>query len=811
MARPIFYATNDSLVVDAIGYPVAGAPVRVYTRQTGGTQVTDLLAVADDGTLGAAIPDGVLRSDPNGLIPAFAGPDGGPTTVWGDHGLRGVRLALTADPGIGGGGSATPADGSITTAKLGDGAVTPIKLSFDPATQAELDTIASATTTALAGKTPTTRAITAGTGLTGGGDLTSDRTLAVAYGTTSTTAARGDDARIVGAAQATDVTTALASKAAVDLSNVTPATGRTALGLGTSATRGVGTSSGTVAAGDDTRITGAAQRAGATVTGAWDFTGASVTGIGAGLTAAQVRDSTEMVARYARVVTRDVRVYGAVGDGTTDDTAALNAALAAAGVGGAALIPPTMTLAITSKIDLDSRGIVGGGTITRTGGDAVINAIGARPYLHDVTLHGPGTSAAVYVNAGVTGIQIDGVTVTGTSGTPLGTAVHVNTTGVSGVLVQGCTCDWVTFGVLTDSGATDLTDVRILGNRFTHVTGDAVEINHPGDPYVAASSVIVDGNYLSAGEGANADSGFGVGIAGATRVVVSNNVFEDCRSQALHIEDDAAHVTAVGNVISGGGDGIWIIGGTFLSILGNAVYNVGGTGIHLVQDSASSASYFLISQNTIKGATGHGIRVNVDYTAVGIVEANIVADCGGDGLILVTTPTATALGPLTVRGNHLVGNDGWGMTLEAHTLQSVAGNVCDGNTLGPYRRPSTAAGILVPVHDPSGCKLDAAFTSNSTGWVTMFPAGSRMTGQLVVTASGHLNSADRCQQVWTVDWDGDTTLNYTPVGAEVSNGGTTDPQVRVNAGMLQVRFGHSGITNGTVTRIWARLSGVVLL
>lgn len=47
------------------------------------------------------------------------------------------------------------------------------------------------------------RQVIAGTGLTGGGNLTADRTLAVAYGTTSTTAAAGNDSRIVGASQGT--------------------------------------------------------------------------------------------------------------------------------------------------------------------------------------------------------------------------------------------------------------------------------------------------------------------------------------------------------------------------------------------------------------------------------------------------------------------------------------------------------------------------------------------------------------------------------------------------------------------------------
>lgn len=73
----------------------------------------------------------------------------------------------------------------------------------------------------LAGKAPTSRAITAGTGLTGGGDLTADRTLTVAYGTTAGTAAQGNDARITGALQA-----------ASNLSDVaSAATARTNLGL----------------------------------------------------------------------------------------------------------------------------------------------------------------------------------------------------------------------------------------------------------------------------------------------------------------------------------------------------------------------------------------------------------------------------------------------------------------------------------------------------------------------------------------------------------------------------------------------------
>ncbi len=48
----------------------------------------------------------------------------------------------------------------------------------------------------LAGYVPNTRQVIAGTGLTGGGDLSADRTLTVAYGSTGTTACVGNDARL---------------------------------------------------------------------------------------------------------------------------------------------------------------------------------------------------------------------------------------------------------------------------------------------------------------------------------------------------------------------------------------------------------------------------------------------------------------------------------------------------------------------------------------------------------------------------------------------------------------------------------------
>jgi len=65
------------------------------------------------------------------------------------------------------------------------------------------------TTAVLSGYVETTRTLTAGTGLTGGGTLAADRTFNVAYGTSASTACEGDDARLSDARTPTAHTHAL--------------------------------------------------------------------------------------------------------------------------------------------------------------------------------------------------------------------------------------------------------------------------------------------------------------------------------------------------------------------------------------------------------------------------------------------------------------------------------------------------------------------------------------------------------------------------------------------------------------------------
>ena len=85
------------------------------------------------------------------------------------------------------------------------------------------------------GGVPTSRSISAGTGLTGGGNLTADRTLAVSYGSSAGTACEGNDARLSDARTPTAHSHTLASEITTALAE-DPDSCRDALNLGDMAT-----------------------------------------------------------------------------------------------------------------------------------------------------------------------------------------------------------------------------------------------------------------------------------------------------------------------------------------------------------------------------------------------------------------------------------------------------------------------------------------------------------------------------------------------------------------------------------------------
>ena len=160
-------AGNDSRIVGAEqtankavanGYASLNASTRVPTAQLGS---------------GTADSTSYLRGDGTWTVPPTA-------PVTSVAGKTGAVTLVSSDVGLGNVDNTSDANKPVSTAQQ-----TALNLKADKATT-----------------------ITAGTGLTGGGDLSANRTLTVSYGTTAGTAAQGNDSRITGAEQTVNKGTA---------------------------------------------------------------------------------------------------------------------------------------------------------------------------------------------------------------------------------------------------------------------------------------------------------------------------------------------------------------------------------------------------------------------------------------------------------------------------------------------------------------------------------------------------------------------------------------------------------------------------
>lgn len=125
--------------------------------------------------------------------------------------------------------------------------------------------------------------VIAGTGLSGGGSLEADRTLAVKYGTTAGTAVQGNDSRVVNAASNATVNakeTALETKKADKAITITAGTGLSGGGtLAANRTLAVkyGTAAGTAAQGNDGRLSNSREWTGSTISQAEAEAGTATT------------------------------------------------------------------------------------------------------------------------------------------------------------------------------------------------------------------------------------------------------------------------------------------------------------------------------------------------------------------------------------------------------------------------------------------------------------------------------------------------------------------------------------------------------
>lgn len=338
--------------------------------------------------------------------------------------------------------------------------------------------------------------------------------------------------------------------------------------------------------------------------------------------------------RWLRVYTGAISVdwFGAVGNGTTNDTTAITSAITAAGANGLVLFSSGKTYRTISQITVPADGMVLQGY-----GATITSATEAqfRKFLFSSRTRGS-----------VRGIRFNCLQSVALGGAAAGVIEIVNSSDIN---VRDCEFnDVVNEGVYILGSSTRCV---VANNRFSRnfcaIFSDDNTVNQP-------TKLILSGNHIRAGLGTVSTSfSGGIKLSGVGTVnsvaghVISDNVIDTAGDMGIELQTWVNDCEISGNVIYGTGFGISISGCSNINITGNNVRACAFFGIEL----ASGSTRIAVSGGKVSGydsagalTAGVGVIVNTS-TDVTVSGVNITG--GSDSsLTIVDSATCTVTGCL---------------------------------------------------------------------------------------------------------------------------------------------------------------------
>ena len=341
--------------------------------------------------------------------------------------------------------------------------------------------------------------------------------------------------------------------------------------------------------------------------------------------------------------------YGAVGDGLTDDSSALQLALNEQGniyfPDGTYIVKTTLTVKSNTSLFGSRNAVINCSTPTSVTNNTIFNIVEKE----DVTVRGlsfiydtdVATAASMFTFDGSDRIRIYDNTFTSEDGDIAGNTapVRVRETSAKGsndVVISGNYFEGPRLLILTQGGSGQIVkDVIISNNTFSQNTTAAP------NPNILDGVVKID--------------------LGTDNVVFSGNTCDGNNKTEgfLQVEETINNVTVTGNVINNClGYGIFVYGGQTLSpvnnvtILGNVLRNAG---IYVADLGSGSAGEIIISNNVVdgtqnltSGTTVSGIDCQFGTVANIVISDNVVKNPTGYGII-------NRYGNAIISNNNIVG------------------------------------------------------------------------------------------------------------------------------------------------------------